>query len=436
LAAFYIYGFILLLVVIMYAFTGFKFSLFNIYFGLFFVYYGPAFFIYNISLKTLDTDYAISTAYMLSLFIIGYFGGKLLFIETKGKRKVRSVNYESWRNLVSRDVKIKENLLYTFITVCSLIIILGLFFYGGINSLATLIRNPLADAQLIKELRQDSGVTGWIAPFYVYINAGIGRLLAFVFIGIAFKKKNGTLIFISFLFAILLSISFLANMSKSSFVLFYIQLIFFFLLYFNIRINFKKGFVFIILVVPVLIGIYQITTNASSMGDALGLIGFRIFKEPIRVIELYPHYYPDILPHTWGMNIRLIHDLFSSDNFVPAYSAITGGLEHASFNAMFIADAYVDFSYFGVIIQSVLVGFILSSLDYTVFSKNNYLHKALIASLLIGIFSLINVGLVTSLFGFGLITLPILSSILEIKRNTKPKYSIPGEEDLQPYKVR
>jgi oligosaccharide repeat unit polymerase len=180
----------------------------------------------------------------------------------------------------------------------------------------------------------------------------------------------------------------------------------------------------------------MITTNASNTGDALGLIGSRIFKEPIRVMELYPHYYPDIYPHTWGLNIRLIHDVFSSDNFIPAYVAVTGGLEHASFNAMFIADAYVDFSYLGVIIQSVFVGFILSSLDYTVFARNNYLHKALIASLLIGIFSLINIGLVTSLFGFGLITLPILSSILEIKRNKKPRYSILEEENLQPYKVR
>jgi len=430
LAAYYIYGLILLMVISRYIVTGYKFSLFNIYFGLFFAYYGPAFFIYNISNRILYKEYAIDTTYMLSLFVIFYFAGRQLFVEVKGRRKVAAVNYNKWLTMeVQEEGQIKKSLLFWLILINTIVLLLGLFFYGGISSLFTLISNPLADADLIKQLRQDAGVTGWIAPLYVYINSGLGRLLSFVFIGLAFYGKNKLMIVLSFAFALLLSISYLANLSKSSFVVFYMQLIFFLMLYFNVKINFRKTIIFMCLVIPLLLGIYLIATNASSAGEALGLISNRIFNEPIRVLELYPKYYPHIRPHTYGANIRLLHDLIAYDEYVPAFVVVTGGLEHASFNAMFIADAYVDFSFWGVAFQSLFVGYLLAWLDFIVFSKNNLLQKSLLASLLIGIFSLINIGLITSLIGFGLGTLPIITRWLRKKKKRKHIF-IPQEQEL------
>jgi oligosaccharide repeat unit polymerase len=418
--AFFIYGIILSFVILAYIKAGVRFSLFNIYFGLFLLFYGPAFFIYNASEKLLETNYAITSANMLSCFVVGFFIGKFLFREVKGKKRVAYTTYSNWTDYLPEEkVKIKEGLLYALLLLSAAVIFAGLFLYGGISSLGTLMSNPLADAELIKQLRQDAGVTGWIAPFYVYTTSGIGRLLAFLFIGLALQKKNPIMVFAAFAFAVLLSISYLANMSKSSFVVFYCQLLFFMMLFFNVRINFKKSLLYVSLIIPLLIGVYLVATNAGDAGTALDLIGHRIFVEPIRVLQLYPKFYPDILPYTNGMNIRLVHDFFSSDNYVPAHVAVTGGLEHASFNAMFIADAYVDFSYFGVVIQSIFVGYLLSYLDFLLYRKNNYLQKALMAALLIGIFSMINSGLITSLIGFGLITLPILAYFLRDRRRRR-----------------
>lgn len=434
--AFYVYGMLLFFVGLVYVRTGIRFSLFNIYFALFLLYYGPAFFVYNASMKLTEKEYAIDTAYMLSLFVVGYFAGKLIFMEVRGKKMVRRTNYSNWMTKLPREgVRLKTGLLYTLVVFSAMIVFLGLFFYGGITSLITLMRNPLADAELIKRLRQESGVSGWIAPFYVYVNSGMGRLLAFVFIGLALNRKHLGMIVLAFGFAMLLSISYLANMSKSSFVVFYCQLSFFLLLYYNVRIDFKRMLLYIGLTIPILIAIYLITTGAKDTGTALNLIASRVFSEPIRVLELYPRYYPSILPHTNGMNIRLIHDLFGSEKYVPAHVAVTGGLEHASFNAMFIADAYADFSFLGVIFQSIFVGYLLSYLDFLVFRRNNYLQKALMAALLIGIFSLINIGLITSLIGFGLATIPLLSYFLKLRTPRRVSFEVLESDHTKQFKA-
>jgi len=149
------------------------------------------------------------------------------------------------------------------------------------------------------------------------------------------------------------------------------------------------------------------------------LLADRIFDEPIRCLQLYPYYYPKIYPYTYGMNIRVIHDMFSNAHYVPANVLVSGSqFNQVTFNAMFIADAYVDFSYPGVIVQSIFVGYYLSYLDVLIFRGNSYMKKALFAAVLIGIFNLINAGLVVSFFAFGLITLPIFMRLLT-KR--KPK---------------
>lgn len=405
-------------VIIGYFKVGIRLSLFNIFFGLFLLFYGPAFFVYNDDNNLFEVEYAVKSVILLSFFVVFYFLGRYFFLINKDKNLLKKFNYNNWTKVVNEGrFKLKTGLLRFLIIIVASVVIVGLFFYGGIKSLATAVTAPFADVEMLTNLRQDAGVTGWIAPYYIYIITGVARLISFVFIGWAWEKKSLNLKIASFIFAFLVSIGYLANLSKSGFVVYLGQLIFFLLLLFNIKINYKKLILIVLMILPLLVFIYLFATNAGNSSVALQLITYRVFKEPIRVLELYPYFYPDIYPHTYGMNIRIIHELFSNNKFVPADVLVTGGqFEKATFNAMFIADAYVDFSYFGVIIQSVFVGYYLSYLDILIFRKNNYMQKALFASLLIGIFSLINTGLVVSLFALGLFTLPVLAYFLTKKR--------------------
>lgn len=413
-AFFVVYGILLVIVILAYFKTGIKLSLFNIFFGLFFLFYGPAFFIYNNDRNLFDTEYAVKSAILLSLFVISYFLGRYLFLINKKRSLSKKINYKNWIKLPNnRYFKVKAGLLRLLVIIIAAVIFAGLFFYGGVNSLATAISTPFIDEETITNLRLNSGVSGWIEPYYSYIITGIARLVSFVFIGWAFEKKSVSLKITAFAFALFVSIAYLANLSKSSFTVYFIQLFFFLFLLLNIKINYKKVFLIVSIIIPAFIFIYLITTNAENSSAALQLLAYRIFEEPTRVLELYPLFYPDIYPHTYGMNIRVIHELFADTKFVPANILVSGGqFENVTFNAMFISDAYVDFSYLGVIIQSIFVGYYLSFLDSVIFRKNNFIQKALFASLLVGIFTLINTGLVVSLFAYGLFTLPVFAYFL------------------------
>ena len=73
--------------------------------------------------------------------------------------------------------------------------------------------------------------------------------------------------------------------------------------------------------------------------------------------------YPRYLPHTWGMNIGLIHRCSAAAIFF-AHARVANffGADGATFDSFFIADAWVDFSYAGVV-MSVVVGFVVKSFD-------------------------------------------------------------------------
>jgi oligosaccharide repeat unit polymerase len=409
-----------LIVVIAYIKVGVKLSLFNIYFGLFFLFYGPAFFIYNNDKNLFETDYAIDSAFMLILFLLSFFLGRYLFLRNKNKDALKKINYNNWIKLPdNQTIVLKVGWLKAFIVAIAAIVFTGLFFYGGISSLAKAVTTSYPDEGVISGLRSEAGVNGWIAPLYTYVLTGIARLTAFLFIGWAYKKRSFNLKVISFAFALFISIGYLANLSKSGFIVYLTQLIFFLLLLYNIKINYKKVILILSIIFPLLIIVYMLATNAGSSSGALKLLADRIFDEPIRCLQLYPYYYPKIYPYTYGMNIRVIHDMFSNAHYVPANVLVSGSqFNQVTFNAMFIADAYVDFSYPGVIVQSIFVGYYLSYLDVLIFRGNSYMKKALFAAVLIGIFNLINAGLVVSFFAFGLITLPIFMRLLT-KR--KPK---------------
>lgn len=341
--------------------------------------------------------------------------GRFLLIFLLYDSGKQPLNYYKWFNKPDLETYINNGTLIAFTFITGLIILLGLFVYGGIDSLITALTNSAVNADSLVQLRLDSGVHGWISPLFVYSIFSIVRLISFLLIGYAFFKKSLLLKCLAYMYTGLVMLALLANLAKSPFAFFFLQVIIFHLLLFNVKINFKRTVLMVFLFVVLLIPIYLLLTNAENSITALDLISYRLFAEPNRVLDLYPFYYPNIYPFAHGMNIRLIHDLLSSSTYTPANIAVAGGQEDVTFNAVFIADAWVDFSYWGVIVQSFVLGLLLSFLDQKIFSKNNFVHKSLFAAILIGIFSLASTSLVTSLFSFGLLSIPLLLVLLKIR---------------------
>ncbi|AMS26767.1 hypothetical protein AEM51_06785 [Bacteroidetes bacterium UKL13-3] len=295
-----------------------------------------------------------------------------------------------------------------------MIILLGLFLYGGIDSLKYVIANPLTPEEF-GMLRANSGVQGWISSFYSYSITALGRFVGFLFLGVAIYKKRRLETIVAYAYLILIFIGLMANLSKSSAVVFLFQIVVFHSILYNKAINFSKALLFLLLSIVLFAAIYLFTTTAEDIPTALSLFSHRIFGEPNRVLAQYTEYYPNIYPHTYGLNIRLVHSLIGTGEFISSDALLAGNIIGATVNTIFIGDAWVDFGYWGVMYQSLFLGAYLAILDYIVFNKKNLYTKAMCATLILGILSLSSIALLACLIGFGLLSIPIFSVLFKIK---------------------
>ena len=149
--------------------------------------------------------------------------------------------------------------------------------------------------------------------------------------------------------------------------------------------------------------------------DAVGIfewISYRFFEVNNEVIYQTFYVYPDHLPHTWGMNIGVVQKLFGEGELVSAHSHVANfwGADGATFDAFFISDAWVDFSYGGVFALSLIVGFVVKMVDLFIMSFGKTpLSVALLASSMYGLFQLQVTSAFTAFLSGGLVFIPLLT---------------------------
>jgi hypothetical protein len=140
-------------------------------------------------------------------------------------------------------------------------------------------------------------------------------------------------------------------------------------------------------------------------------LAYRFFQVNDEVVYQTFYVYPQHLPHTWGMNIGLIHNIFGSGELTSAHTQVANffGAEGATFDAFFIGDAWVDFSYVGVLLMSICVGFAVKIVDLYVTSLGKTpLAVALLGSGMYGLFQLMVTSAFTAFLSGGLLFIPLL----------------------------
>jgi hypothetical protein len=146
--------------------------------------------------------------------------------------------------------------------------------------------------------------------------------------------------------------------------------------------------------------------------DLLEWLGYRFFEVNNEVIYQTFYVYPRYLPHTWGMNIGLVHNLFGSGDLLSAHSRVANffGADGATFDSFFIGDAWVDFSYGGVLVMSLVVGYVVKTVDIFVMSLGKTpLCLALLGSGMYGLFQLQVTSAFTAFLSGGLVFIPLLA---------------------------
>jgi len=144
----------------------------------------------------------------------------------------------------------------------------------------------------------------------------------------------------------------------------------------------------------------------------LAWLGYRFFEVNNEVIYQTFYVYPQYLPHTLGMNIGLLHSLFGTGELLSAHTRVANffGAPDATFDSFFIGDAWVDFSYGGVIVMSLVVGFAVKAVDIFVMSLGKTpLSLALLGSCMYGLFQLQVTSAFTAFLSGGLVFIPLLA---------------------------
>jgi hypothetical protein len=128
----------------------------------------------------------------------------------------------------------------------------------------------------------------------------------------------------------------------------------------------------------------------------------------------------------WAANIRPLATILGHEYVLSFYSVsrvwrLTGG---STTTAMFIADAWADFSYFGMISYSIFVGMVCRAIDNILLVRGKtVIAVTTLAAAFIGIYNLMISALPTSMLSGGLILPPVIViMILEIPRSVAGRY--------------
>jgi hypothetical protein len=205
------------------------------------------------------------------------------------------------------------------------------------------------------------------------------------------------------------------TLSKAPPAFFLIQLIVAGVLVFGNRMSWRSGLVVLSAVILVLYLIIKLTI--ASFGDfgVLGFLYYRVFEVPSEAVLETFGAFPFRYPHTWGANIRPLAAIMGL-NYVPSFTIISQlwhNTKDATSNALFIADAWIDFSYAGVFVFSMVAGATCRLIDAAYLVKGKTaVGIAVMSAALAGVFALLVSSLNTAFLSGGLLLAPLLAGAL------------------------
>jgi oligosaccharide repeat unit polymerase len=210
------------------------------------------------------------------------------------------------------------------------------------------------------------------------------------------------------------------TLSKAPFALFIIQLLLVAYLVFRNSINWRVAFLGVVVTLILFYPIIRLAVPEVDEMEALSFFYYRAFDISNQALLEYFGAFPERMPYMWGANIRPLATLLGHE-YAPSFDVVsrvwrfTGG---STTTAMFIADAWADFSYFGVISFSIVVGVICRAIDILLLVRGKTVTAvAVLAAAFIGIYNLMISALPTSMLSGGLILPPLfVIVILESQR--------------------
>ena len=270
------------------------------------------------------------------------------------------------------------------------------------------------------QLRSDatSGFSGSRSFYYGFIQ-GLIPFLSYYFFAVYLKYKT-TLTkytwYISLFFALLASIQ---SLSKAPVIFYIFSLIILYYVSEQKKFNFKKLLIMGTIFFSAIILFYTILQGGireNIFHEVIMPMLNRAFAGQIRPLYYYMEMFPNHHDFLLGQSIGLpsfIHSLIYDDRYIISVE-IMNYIHPGHYidrvgraNTIYWGEAYANFSILGIIVISVLAGFIMKILDILLTNNLNTLNMAIYVYLIMYFTKLV-------FSGFSIVLLPLSSSFLYI----------------------
>ena len=374
----------------------------------FFVLYGVGNIIYFVGADTVPDIRGAVTLCLIMMWI-----GLVIGLEF-ARAVLPSLNASSelvirrWRTTAISD-RPDGNQLLAAVGILVVLYILGTFFYFGKGSQLLEFVSLQLSADKAK-FRQNFGAEGG----YVYqtLIASVAPFLSFALLVKGVVSKQRYLVAIGLLVCGAVFAGKIGTFEKTPWLVYLLQIMVVFQAARGLEFGVGRILIFLTIMLAGVVLAVMIALPQLESTRILEWLGYRFFEVNNEVVYQTFYVYPRYLPHTWGMNIGLVHNLFGSGELVSAHTRVANffGADGATFDSFFIGDAWVDFSYGGVLVMSLVVGYVVKTVDIFVMSLGKTpLCLALLGSGMYGLFQLQVTSAFTAFLSGGLVFIPLLA---------------------------
>jgi oligosaccharide repeat unit polymerase len=280
-------------------------------------------------------------------------------------------------------------------------------------------------------MRREGGGT----PYYLY-NVVLASIAPFMVMAmISIRRSGDTLVrhkwlLGSLLFVVLLGK--LGTLSKAPPVIFLLQLLLLYLLLRRRKLNLTSFALLISASFFLFLVMVHWTFPELDTQAVLQFLYYRVFDIPNEGLLEFFTAIPTSIPHGQGGGIFSFLRTVSNSEYIPMYFAVAdvtrNSLDSTS-NSMFIADAWAEFGWTGVVVFAVIAGSVVRAIDLMAFKRGESdLSACLVAGCSYGIFTMLSTSLTTALVTGGLALIPLVALFLQ--RNTRRTRS-----DARPSKI-
>ena len=218
--------------------------------------------------------------------------------------------------------------------------------------------------------------------------------------------------------ALIVLLAKLATLQKSPAAIYVLQLFFAWWLIRSNRPSLGKLLAALVMFVVLMLPVTMVAFPELEPEAILGYFYDRVFEVPQEVLVNYFTVYPDEIDFLMGQGVRLVAALFGDREYT-ASALVVAALrdsEGASFNGLFIADAWADFGYVGIAVSSTALGAIARLVDaYCYAQPKSGLSIAVLASMPFAVVYVSSASFLAALLTGGMVLVPLLSALLRTR---------------------